>query len=296
MDGSRLAIVLIFLLFTPLLVVQEVRAEKILHNLNLAFPVLLSSGEGGTGSGFFIRNDKGVYLVTAKHVIYKDKVSDDGSTHLRYNKITLTYYSDAENYTEKQVMSLDLNELDASSNILSDSINDISAIKLYYKKNVFDNNLYFNPGIKIVDDGFAAKSQSAAATFKGGYRSFKDDMISNEVYIFGYPTSIGFRAAKQIEQDKPLIRRGVVAGKNNITNRIIIDCPIFPGNSGGPVLMIEDRPGVKKFLLIGMVDQFVPLIETFVNDVYDYKNHSVSNSGYTVVVPMDFIIDLIAKF
>ena len=66
---------------------------------------------------------------------------------------------------------------------------------------------------------------------------------------------------------------------------IILDCPAYPGNSGGLVIEIE-RIGVANYNLspIGIVSEYVPF----------YKKVT-QNSGYSIVVPMDAVNELISK-
>src|SRR5438132_202827 len=81
--------------------------------------------------------------------------------------------------------------------------------------------------------------------------------------------------------------------KKQETKVIIIDCLIFQGNSGGPVLQVENSNFQKKFTIIGVVSQFVATVETWLNRNYNYSNSQVYNSGYSVVVPMDMVLELL---
>jgi hypothetical protein len=117
---------------------------------------------------------------------------------------------------------------------------------------------------------------------------FNDVLIGNEVILFGYPTSLGLQVMPQIDQQRPLLRKGIVAGENLARHSIILDCPVYPGNSGGPVIEIDSfGPFRRRFNMIGVVDQYVP---------YADGGRSVTimaNSGYSVVVPMDFVLELV---
>jgi len=116
------------------------------------------------------------------------------------------------------------------------------------------------------------------------------------IYIFGYPTSIGIDNP-QIDPLVPLLRKGIVAGKNYKTKKIIIDGPSYQGNSGGPVIMIDEEADRIKFLLIGIVVEFVPYVENWLNDKYPgLANTSIHNTGYSVVEPMDYVIETILTF
>jgi hypothetical protein len=76
-----------------------------------------------------------------------------------------------------------------------------------------------------------------------------------------------------------------VAGKNQITRTIIIDCPVYPGNSGGPVIEVESQGPISVYKAIGVVTQFVP------GTVWG----NTVNSGYAVVVPMDRVLETVER-
>src|ERR1035437_6546772 len=45
-------------------------AQRAIPDDNLAYPVLISVGNGSSGSGFFLNTNNAVYLVTSKHVLF----------------------------------------------------------------------------------------------------------------------------------------------------------------------------------------------------------------------------------
>jgi hypothetical protein len=143
------------------------------------------------------------------------------------------------------------------------------------------------PGVTVVE----AAQQGIVAVARVNIRSLNEVLIGNDVVMFGYPTSLGIpprpQQPPQLEPDRPLLRKGVVAGKNITTNSIVLDRPAYYGVSGGPVLEIDRELTVAHFWLIGVVKEFVPYVEmtrTF---------SIVSNSGYSVATPMDFVLPLI---
>ena len=127
-------------------------------------------------------------------------------------------------------------------------------------------------------------------------RPFEKVLISNDVFLFGYPTSIGIKETAQIDPQRPLLRKGIIAGKNTSKRTIIIDCPTYFGNSGGPVMMVEQVSLTKtKFPIIGLVSEFVPFKETWVNVTHKISHWEISNSGYSVVTPIDAVLELLPK-
>jgi hypothetical protein len=79
-----------------------------------------------------------------------------------------------------------------------------------------------------------------------------------------------------------------VAGENLLTHSIILDCPVYFGNSGSPVIEIDhDASGGRGVWTIGVVSQYVP----YANGGKTFT--IMANSGYSVVVPMDYVLELI---
>ena len=74
---------------------------------------------------------------------------------------------------------------------------------------------------------------------------------------------------------------------------MLLDCPVYPGNSGGPVLEVENHGLRIEYRVIGVVSEFVPVAENGVNTTFGYTNLNISNSGYSVAVPMDCVFELV---
>jgi hypothetical protein len=109
--------------------------------------------------------------------------------------------------------------------------------------------------------------------------------------VFGYPVSLGI---KDVTGYRPLLRKGIVAGKNIQSNAIILDCPAYYGNSGSLVIEKEViSTDTSKFMAIGVVSRFAPFIEEWYNKQHKYSNFEVTNSGYTFAVPMDIVLELL---
>ena len=51
--------------------------------------------------------------------------------------------------------------------------------------------------------------------------------------------------------------------------------------------------GSRRFRVIGVVTEFVPFTETWVNTRDGNKNVTISNSGYSVAVSMDLVLELV---
>jgi hypothetical protein len=127
-------------------------------------------------------------------------------------------------------------------------------------------------------------------------KRFRDVLIGNEVFIFGYPRSLGIQNHPQLQHERALLRKGIVAGKNPNFGTIVIDCPSYKGNSGGPVIEREQMNLTEhRYSLIGLVSQFIPYEQRWLNPNYGLENREWENSGYTVVVPVDMILELLPK-
>jgi hypothetical protein len=74
-------------------------AQRAIPDDNLAYPILITLGDNSSGSGFFLSSAGAVYLVTAKHVLFKDRPKQEVDAknpdlqELRSAKATLLCYS-----------------------------------------------------------------------------------------------------------------------------------------------------------------------------------------------------------
>ena len=81
---------------------------------------------------------------------------------------------------------------------------------------------------------------------------------------------------------------------------IILDCPAYPGNSGGPVyeydLDYNYIPVKRKIAVIGIINEFVPFTQEWINKRHGNSYTEISNSGYSIVTPIDEVIKLLKKY
>jgi hypothetical protein len=256
---------------------------------NLAYPILLLLKSGGSGTGFFVNLKGQSYLITAKHVL-QNKQGEIKADFMRL--IAQPRDVEAEDRT---VFEVNLAELKGNGHVISHPDRDISAIRM--NKIVEDlgagtKKVQYFPGIKMIQ---SAKSGIVGAA-EPSIKRFDEVVISNEVFTFGYPSSIGMKKQPQIDYQRPLLRKGIVAGKNRANKTIILDCQVFPGNSGGPVVELERVNSKGKISVIGVVTQQIPY---FSRVRAKHQNQpmnlpSIENSGYSVIEPMDSVIDLLS--
>ena len=235
---------------------------------NLQIPVLIDAVDS-SGSGFFVNTASEQYLVTAKHVLYK------GPKEVLYsNKIELTCYRG--DLKTQNVLTLDLSRL--SKHIHIHPYADIVAVQIGSIDQL---------GKLTFLDGVLTPSAQTVGIGKHELHRFDDALVSNEIYVFGFPTSLA--NAGQIARSTPLLRRGIVAGKYFKNETLILDCHVYEGNSGGLVIEVEEHYSdgnySRKGKAIGILTEHIPFI---------HSNHAgQENSGYCVAVPMDRLLELI---
>lgn len=257
---------------------------RYLPNNNLSYPVLIEVGDGA-GSGFYFQTSRKVFLVTASHVLYK---TDGNDKILRDNNIRTISYDEDLSTTMPIEMLLDLSKL----NLRKDDLRDIVLIEIADVVKVTGTIINFR-----YLDGAKRVSPQPHVTIvvvpKEQLKKFDDVLVSNEAFILGYPNSLGIPTNQQIEPQKPLLRKGIIAGKNTSNKTIILDCPVYFGNSGGIAIEVEENgDGKRRYWIIGVVSQFIPFVEQLKSRQLGYTNLNFENSGYSVVVPIDTILDL----
>ncbi len=152
------------------------------------------------------------------------------------------------------------------------------------------NPLTLIDGISIIKAG---KNSNFIMVHSNNLIPYKGVLISNEAFVIGYPTSIGTPENPQIDYEQPLLRKGIVAGKNDKNKSIILDCPVYQGNSGGLAMQMDEANGRRNFQIIGLVTEFIPFFEKMYSLHHHYQNLNLENSGYSVVVPSDHMLDVI---
>ncbi|MFA6291361.1 MAG: serine protease, partial [Victivallales bacterium] len=271
-----------FLIVLLLIAPREGWAERAIPSDNLAYPVLVSLDTGSKGSGFFLSTGSGVYLVTSAHVLF-----DESSGNLRGRKAELLCYSKNPKETGKNIVQLDLSTLSAAKRIRKHSTEDVAIV---YVADAEENASTGSKRLRTVPGAsLTEKTPSGILSVSlDNVKRFDKVWTANTIYMFGYPTSLSIKGDPQIDPVRPLLRFGIIAGTNPARKTIILDCPSYPGNSGGPVLEVEKIDLVNlRFHVIGVVSQFVPFAEPLVNPTRDSKSLTISNSGYTVAVSMD---------
>lgn len=120
------------------------------------------------------------------------------------------------------------------------------------------------------------------------------------VFVLGFPMGIA-----GVEKKYAIVRSGVVARLDQeiVDERgsFLIDCPVFPGNSGGPVILrpemltLGDSPGRATVHVIGIVAGYVPWVDMAISSQTGNPRITFEeNSGLTNVIPMDAVNELVS--
>jgi hypothetical protein len=262
---------------------------------NLAYAVLLSINEGKSlGSGFRLKANGCNYLITAKHVLF------DRHHQLYGETLVVTCHSPNRGATAPLIMQVDLSK----ANILTSSKADIAAVLLGvnapidghdHKTALKKLKVAVKRPTQLVGEQYVSVLQQGSGEAvsvdveAAGKLSFVS--ITNDVYLLGYPTSLGMQHSQYYDFTKPLVRKGIVAGIDETKSTFVIDCPAYPGNSGGPVVEhCEDG----FFRVTGVVSKYIPYETKWHSNRGDVVNSDVSNSGYTVCVSMDAVISMLS--
>ena len=243
--------------------------------------VLIKTGNF-SGSGILVRDTNSIHLITAKHVIFNEK--DTFKTLLSSNAIVQFYVHDFER-DSANVIIINLQLAQKDNRLRKDSIHDICILTIakveketgYIK---YDNGV-FRLGHNVRYDQYYLDQNSIIT---------KNDLyLGEDVFVVGFPGSIGLKKIPQFDYDKPLLKRGAIASTSDKYDNFIIDCSVFHGNSGGPVFLERKDFNNYKLRLIGIASQYIPLL----NETLSKKDITVQNSGYAVIVPIEYALKLI---
>jgi Trypsin-like peptidase domain len=260
---------------------------------NLAYPVLIKLSNGSEGSGFYLSTPTVLYLVTANHVIAEQTLFEKPATD---KPATRTYKADAQ----LQAISYSRDPTDTTQNILTIKLRVLQTagyLKADWGADVAVMTVGTFSAAPTITQSQLPTNVPGATWIQGkgtvglaieNVKTLDQVLVGNDVIMFGYPSSLGLARLPALDPDRPLLRRGIIAGKNLLTHSIILDCPAYFGNSGGPVVEIDRQISTTTFRLVGIVDQYVPFIQT---DARTFEIHT--NSGYSIAIPMDAVLRLI---
>jgi len=128
--------------------------------------------------------------------------------------------------------------------------------------------------------------------------------LGDELFILGFPMGLSGSL-----QNFAIVRSGTIARVDEeIVKRekyFLIDSTIFPGNSGGPVLLkpelasLTNTKAVNSVYVLGVVSGY----KLYKEPLYSHQSNppsvgavSIENSGLAVIVPMDFAKEIYQDF
>jgi Trypsin-like peptidase domain len=268
-------------------------ARRAIPDDNLAYPVLITlrMKNGGViyGSGFYLNTPVSVYLVTAKHVLFAP------SGQLVDADLELISYTREAAAPQRITLTSTTSLLSENNNIKAHPTKDVAVIKVgsFALPSTPSNGAPNTPQSIPTPQMFSlvpgwVRNTPEGASIVGvapeSVKTYDQVLVGNDVIMYGYPRSLV--DVRQLDPLRPLLRRGLIAGLNEGRHTIVIDCPSYRGNSGGPAVEIEPDGFGAKLKIIGVVVEFVALTEG--TEDFGIK----FNSGYSIVEPMDSVLEL----
>src|ERR1017187_754556 len=272
---------------------QVVTAQRAIPDDNLAYPVLINLTDCSSNiatikaSGFFLDTGLVVYLVTARHVLFNESehVQPNHARPLQCKKAELLSYSKDPKDKQQNHFQLDLQNLNEAGKVKAHATHDVAAVQVGAPRTAIKPGASgiwdILPGVQVIHH----TPSGPVSVSMEGVKKPSEVLTPDDIYVFGYPSSIGMQQSPQIDYASPLIRKGIVSGINDANKTIVLDCLTFQGNSGGPVLEVTRQAFGTEFRIIGVVSQYVPVTETWINTTLSYYNLQIHNSGYSIAEP-----------
>ncbi|MBD3341775.1 MAG: hypothetical protein GF353_21910 [Candidatus Lokiarchaeota archaeon] len=277
-----------YLLFATLLLIvpSNGKSQEQFPVENFKFSVQVEISSRVPATGIYIRDSLNVYFVTAKHVLFDTSVDT-----LWSNKAKLSSPPEEDIFQgDLMEFSLDLKFLISQAEIKYHKKHDVATIRMGgLSKNL--KKVGLTKGVKLTGE-IIPKSGFPALDIRFT-KLYKDILVGNNVYVIGYPSALGFQESPQFDYKRPLLRKGSIAGKFDKAKTVILDCPVYYGNSGSPVIQVTEVFGAKSYEVIGVIIQFIPFDEAWTNRKILPPRTFSSNSGYSVVEPIDAILEVI---
>lgn len=267
--------------FLLILTTLPVYSQERLPETVLCSPVFFET-DINKGSGVFVADSNNVFFVSARHNLF----TTDFVFRPRYGKFI--FYPHNIVTDEQAVIEINLENAYNQNFISYDKDHDIAVILIgKVKKNDSSTMIAYYDFIK------KNKSTFINIIFEQYIENYSKTSIGSDIFLFGYPSSIGLQKNPQFDYNRPLLRKGIIAGKYENNKSIIIDSPTYFGNSGGPVF-IEKSSG--EIFLIGIVSEYVPYIDRWENKKSGLENIQITNTGYSIVTSIEYALNLMKDY
>lgn len=257
--------------------------------LNCVVAIGKDDGKGGIfwmGTGFLFgyrlpnvqygENIYSVYLVSNKHVL-----KDQPYVYLRFNP-------QGGNPAQNHKLVIINGKVNLSKNHPKDEV-DVAVVGIpqAYLDNLVRNGV--NPSFFTYDNECFQKADLSTQEVTEG----------DGVFALGYPMGNVGNTRQYV-----ILRSGVIARIHDMlegySTDFIIDAPVFPGNSGGPVLIkpeltyITGTKPQNQSRLIGLVKSYIPYQDVAISPQTGRARVIFEeNTGLTNVEPVDYIIETI---
>jgi hypothetical protein len=276
----------------------ECSRAEMLNKFLLNMAVLISIPKSNVvhyGTGFYGHSSNTIYFITAAHVLF-----DVGGGHpTNLVGTTAKFSSCSPGFGDDRCeYSAALDELRSAGDIKRHPERDVALIKIGTILNTAsgaEGSCRFSPHFKRL-----SQSESIPVVFgldnKQACVTFDDAELATEGFVFGYPVSLIVRNVfEDIDLEQPVVKKTMLSQKNRKTRRLIMDSAVYPGNSGGPAILVETLGGGKMYgRIAGIVIKYVPVITAAQPQAG--LHGALVNSGYSVVEPSDYIFDVIKEF
>lgn len=165
------------------------------------------------------------------------------------------------------------------------------------------------PGIDLAVVAFHANQLQAEGIELAIFKSDKDVLTlqaardagvteGDGVFALGFPMGLVGK-----ERNYVIVRQGAIARIRDAfakaSNDILVDISVFPGNSGGPVIMrpevtaIQGTKAFSRSMLIGVVASYIPYEDVAVSIQTGHGRIVFQeNSGLASVIPVDHVVAL----
>ena len=266
----------------------QVSAQKSLVDIYIPGTVLIKYNSGGSASGVIVGDSSYLYLVTARHCFFNEA---NKKLTLVDSLAFLVYYVNDAFGGKSDTLLVNLANSLRQRDLLFDPINDIAVLTIAKIMG------YTTSGNEIFS--YTNSTNKLSKLAPGGISldlclDFQNVDVGDDCTIIGYPSSLQINNINDYDFQRPLLRKGAIAGKDKTRGSIIVDCPSYQGNSGGPVFAtsVYDK---SNFGLIGVVSRSILHVEQLENSYYKtIVSVNLANSGYTVVIPIEFAKALMA--
>jgi len=157
-----------------------------------------------------------------------------------------------------------------------------------------------------VNINFLKEQGMSCNFFEGDKHAWTIEQMKSEGCAEGdFVYALGFPMGLVSDRKYVIVRGGIISRITDLleyrSKEFIIDAPVFPGNSGGPVIIkpdhnsIEGTNAIRSSRLIGIVKSYIPYMDTAVSQQTGRPRIIFEeNSGLTLIEPVDHINETIA--